>query len=419
MDRALSPAVKRKKMRKRLLRLAVAGIAVAAAVLILNAVLENSLDAEQLTIAAADRGAIEISIGASGKLTPLTEEIIVSPISSRILETYRNPGDSVEAGEPLLRLELASVETEYKQKLDEYEMMKSKLVQTEVRLENTISELEMQQQVKQMQLRQLETDLRSEKYLDSIGAGTPDKMRRAGLNYEEAKLQLAQLGQKIDNERKNAAAEQRVQQLELSIFEKTLAEKARLLNDARILSPRKATLTYINNQIGAQVTQGAQVAIVADLTRFKAEAEIADGHREKLSVGSKTVIRTGGVELAGTVVNIKPSVANGVVQFTVVPEQSDHPGLRSGLSVDIHVLCGLRQNVLRLPYGDYYKYGPGTYSLWVVHDGQARKREVSLGRSGYDFVEVLDGLKEGERVILSDMDRYAKLETIRIDSPIK
>ena len=414
MDREIPAEVKKQKMLKRLLRLAVTGTAATAALLILSRVLGNDLHENELFIRKVDRGPIEISVSASGKLMPLQEEIIVTPINTRILEVYKNPGDSVDEGDPLLKLELASVETEYRQKLDEREMMKSKLEQARVRLNGTISELEMQRRVKSMQAKQLYTDLQDERYLDSIGAGTPDKIRRAELNYEETKLELQLLEQKIENEHKNARAELRVQELELGILDKTLEEKARLLKDARILSPRKATLTFINRQIGSQVPQGTQVAVVSDLTRLKVDCEIGDQHREKLSVGAKAVLKTGDTELRGTVVTVTPSVTNGIVYFTVVPDEADHPGLRSGLSVDIHVLYGLRQNVLRIPNGTFFKYGPGLYDLWIVREGRAEKREVSLGESSYEYVEITDGLNEGDRVILSDMERYKDKQTLKI-----
>lgn len=414
MDREIPAEVKKQKMLKRLLRLAVTGTAATAALLILSRVLGNDLHENELFIRKVDRGPIEISVSASGKLMPLQEEIIVTPINTRILEVYKNPGDSVDEGDPLLKLELASVETEYRQKLDEREMMKSKLEQARVRLNGTISELEMQRRVKSMQAKQLYTDLQDERYLDSIGAGTPDKIRRAELNYEETKLELQLLEQKIENEHKNARAELHVQELELGILDKTLEEKARLLKDARILSPRKATLTFINRQIGSQVPQGTQVAVVSDLTRLKVDCEIGDQHREKLSVGAKAVIKTGDTELRGTVVTVTPSVTNGIVYFTVVPDEADHPGLRSGLSVDIHVLYGLRQNVLRIPNGTFFKYGPGLYDLWIVREGRAEKREVSLGESSYEYVEITDGLNEGDRVILSDMERYKDKQTLKI-----
>lgn len=90
--------------------------------------------------------------------------------------------------------------------MNEKEMMKSKEIQAVITLENALAALRMDQQVKEMQMKQLWSDLQDEKYLDSIGASTPDKVRRAELNYAEAKLNLEQLEQKIINEQKNMTA---------------------------------------------------------------------------------------------------------------------------------------------------------------------------------------------------------------------
>lgn len=414
MDREIPASVRKKRMQKRLLSLGIIFISIVALFFIVSHFMKDSLSLKALSIGKADQGAIEITVSASGKLSPLIEEIVVSPINSRILEIYKNPGDMVKAGEPLLKLDLTSVETEYKQKLDEREIMKGKLLQLQVKSDNTLSELDMQRQIKEMQLKLLESDLISENYLDSIGAGTADKVRRARLAYNEAKLELQQLRQKTENEKRSLNAELNMQQLELSIFEKTLTEKARLLKDARILSPQKATLTFINNQIGAQVTQGSEVAIVADLTRFKVDAEVSDGHREKLNVGSKAFIEVGDTKLSGTVVNIKPSITNGIVNFTIMPDDSENPNLRSGLKADIHILYGKKQDVIRIPNKNQFKHGKGEYYIWTVNGKQAEKRRISVGESSYEYIEVIKGLNKGEQVILSDMEKYKSRKTINI-----
>ncbi|NDV67875.1 efflux RND transporter periplasmic adaptor subunit [Dysgonomonas sp. 25] len=414
MDRIISKTEKNKRRRKTIIRLTSIVGALIATFVMISLLTEDSISIKSVDTGIVDQGAIETTISASGKLSPLDEEIIVSPINSRILETYKKPGETVEEGEPLLKLELSSVENEYKQKLDERDMKKSQLVQVQVKLENTISELQMQQQIKQMQLRQLHTDYNSELYLDSIGASTTDKVRRAELNYEEAKLELQQLKLKIENEKKSADAELNMQRLELGIVEKALEQNAKLLKDARILSPKKATLTYINNLIGSQVTQGTQVAIVSDLSRFKVEAEVAEGHRERLALGAKAIIRIGETDLTGTVVNITPSITNGVINFTVIPDDAGHSSLRSGLKADVYVMHGRRQDVLRIPNGEWCKYGKGNYFLWVVNGDKAEKRSVQVGENSFEYVEVISGLSKGEKVILNNMEKYKDKKSIHI-----
>lgn len=413
MDREIPLSVQRKERQKLILRYGIIALAIVIAIIFLMNLLESTLSYKNITIGTVDKGTIEITVNASGKVIPLTEEIIVTPINSRILEVYKNAGDSVLAGEPILKLELASVETDYNQKLDEKEMKKSKLIQSQVGLDNKISELRMQMQVKEMNLKQMQTELKNEQYLDSIGASTTDKVRQAILNYEVAKLELQQLKQQIENQKKNADAEVKVQQLELSIFEKSLAESARLLKDARILSPQKATLTYVNNQIGSQVSAGTQIAIVSDLSHFKVEADIADSYAEKLATGAKAIIKIGQLQLEGTVVNITPSVRNGVIQFIVMLKDAGNSRLRSGLKTDVFVSHGIQEDALRIPNASYY-IGAGEYELWVVKDRKAKTRKVKLGESSFEYVEVLSGLNQGEQVIVSDMSQYKGKKSIKI-----
>lgn len=413
MDKLVSQEQKSKERQKKFAKYGTAILIIVILVFIILKSLDASISSKNFAIGNVDKGSISISINASGKVVPLNEEIIVAPINTRILDVYKNAGDSVNAGEPILLLELASIETEYNQKLDEAKMRRSKLLQSKISIDNKLSEMQMQYKVKEMQMKQMKTDLANEHYLDSIGATTHDKIREKELNYEVAKLELVQLKQKISNEHKNSDAEQTVQLLEFSILEKKLAESARLLKDARILAPQKGTITFINNQRGAQVSVGTQIAVLSDLSHLKVEAEIADTYGEKLTMGAKAIIRSGSDELEGTVVNITPSSENGVIKFSVILDKSDNTKLRSGLRVDVHVQHGVRDNVLRIPITNTY-LGAGKYDLWVIRGNKAEKRSVVLGESSYEYIEVIDGLNEGDNVILSNMNEYKNKKSLKI-----
>lgn len=414
MDRNISKKVLIKERYIKILKYGVVLMLVIAAIVYISNVITTSLDKENLNLGLVDKGSINMTVSATGKVIPYSEEIIVAPISSKILEVYKHAGDTVNIGEALLRLELSSIETEYRQKLDEQEMKRRKLEQSKITLQSSISELEMQERVKEMQLKKMYRELQNEMYLDSIGASTADKIREIALNYDVSKLEYNQLKQRIQNEKLKAEAEMKVQELEYSIFEKGLSENARLLKDARVLSPQKATLTYINNQIGAQVSVGSQIATLSDLSRYKIEAEIADSHASKIRHGARAVVRYGQRELIGTIVNIVPSIKNGTISFSVVYEEDDIQILRNGLSVDVFVEQGTKTNVLRIPNGAYYS-NPGEYELWVAKDGKAIKHKVVLGDSNYDYVEVKSGLNEGDEVILMNMNEYKNKESIKIN----
>lgn len=413
MDIEISHEEKRKVRKKQIVKLVLVAVVIVAVCFLVITFTRSSVPYKSLTTSHVDEGTIEVTISASGRVVPLYEEIIVSPINSRILEVYKNPGDTLKEGDAILKLELASVETDFNQKLDELEIRKSKLAKTKVTVDNRISALEMQARIKDMQLKQLYTEFLNEQYVDSIGASTKDKVRQAKLNYEVARLELEELHELIVIERKNGDTDIDVQEIELRIFEKTLNESRRLLNDARILASQRGTLTFINNQIGLQVEAGTQLAVLSDLSAFKVEGEIADTYAERMSIGAKAIVKANGVELEGTVFNITPSVKNGIIKFTVMLNEPGNKRLRSGLKTDVYVMQDVRENTLRIQNSSYYM-GPGMYDLWVISGNEAENHRIELGESNYQHVEVVNGLNEGDEVVTSDMKKHKDKSKIKI-----
>ena len=414
MDREISKEVQRKEQRKQFIRIGTAVGGFIVLIVVVISMLQTSLKRKDLNIWTVDKGVIEVSVSASGKVIPAFEEIINSPINSRIVEVYKRGGDSVDVGTPILKLDLQSAETEYNKQLDEEQMKSLQLEQQRVTNHNKLSEMEMNLKVSRMELDRKAVELRNERYLDSLGAGTTDKVRQVELDYNVSILKLKEDEQKYKNEQALAEADLKVKELELNIFRKSLAETRRTLEDAQIRSPRKAILTYVNNEIGSQIGQGAKVAIVSDLSHFKIEGEIADTYGDRIAAGSKAVIKIGSEKLDGTVSDVTPLSKNGVISFTVQLEEDNHKRLRSGLKTDVYVMNAVKDDVLRIANSSYY-VGKGEYELFVVNGNQLLKRKVQLGDSNFEYVEVVSGLQEGDQVIVSDMNAYKDKNKLKIE----
>lgn len=414
MDREISKEVQRKEQRKQFIRIGTAVGGFIVLIVVVISMLQTSLKRKDLNISTVDKGVIEVSVSASGKVIPAFEEIINSPINSRIVEVYKRGGDSVDVGTPILKLDLQSAETEYNKQLDEEQMKSLQLEQQRVTNHNKLSEMEMNLKVSRMELDRKAVELCNERYLDSLGAGTTDKVRQVELDYNVSILKLKEDEQKYKNEQALAEADLKVKELELNIFRKSLAETRRTLEDAQIRSPRKAILTYVNNEIGSQIGQGAKVAIVSDLSHFKIEGEIADTYGDRIAAGSKAVIKIGSEKLDGTVSDVTPLSKNGVISFTVQLEEDNHKRLRSGLKTDVYVMNAVKDDVLRIANSSYY-VGKGEYELFVVNGNQLLKRKVQLGDSNFEYVEVVSGLQEGDQVIVSDMNAYKDKNKLKIE----
>ena len=414
MDREIPKEIRKKERNKKIIRFSAIAVTIVVVISILISLMRTGVKKKDIILSVVDQGTIEVSVSASGKVAPAFEEIITSPINSRIVEVYRRGGDSVDVGTPILKLDLQSTETEYKKLLDEEEMRRYKLEQLRVNNQTKLSDMAMQIKVSAMKLNRMKVELRNEHYLDSLGAGTTDKVRQAELSYNVAQLEYEQLKQQYDNEKEVAAAELKVQELDFNIFRKNLAEMKRTMDDAQIRSPRKAILTYINNQVGAQVPQGGQVAIISDLSHFKVEGEIADTYGDRVAAGGKAIVKIGTEKLEGVVSSVTPLSKNGVISFSVQLMDDNNRRLRSGLKTDVYVMNAVKEDVMRIANASYY-VGRGEYDLFVMtSDDEIVKRKVQLGDSNFEFVEVVSGLQPGDRVVVSDMSQYKNKTKLKV-----
>lgn len=413
MDRAIPAIEQRKRKLKKAAMWAGGFVAVLGIAAWLGTQMMTTVERKSLIISEVDRGTIDVSVSATGRIVPAFEEIIVSPISSQILEVYAHSGDSVDVGTPLLRLDLQSAETDYAKALDELEIKRQQMAQLKANTETQLSDRKMQIEVEEMKLAGLEAQLRNELYLDSLGSGTRDRVRQAETALKTAQLQLNQLRQQYANEQKVKQADLRMQQLQNGIFEKGLNEKRRTLDDAKIRSPRRATLTYINTDIGSTVGAGQKIAVVSDLSHFKAECEISDCHSERVRVGGAVILKIGKERLTGIINTVTPLSQSGAITFTALPDNMSHPRLRSGLRAEVFVITSIKDDVLRIRNGSFYS-GPGDYTLFVMKDNLLLPREVKLGECNYDYIEVLSGLEQGEQVVVNDMSKYKGKEKLKV-----
>lgn len=415
MDREISKEERQKESRKRLIRIASVAVAVIAVVAVVFMLLGDSLRESELTIKTAEKGTLESSVSASGKIVPLYELAVVSPVGTKILEVYCNEGDHVDGGEPLLRLDLQSTETELQRLSDQVEMKRNEIEQAELSNATYITDLEMRIKAKEMSVSHQKAEVANERRLDSIGSGTGDRIREAELAYATAQLELEQLKVQLANERKSRSSSMRSKQLEGTISRRNLADMERTLEDARIKAPREGTVTFLNKNLGTTIGAGEKLAVISDLSHFKIEGEIPESNSGKLALGSGVNVRINRNTVKGHIAHISPQSVNGMVQFTVLLDEDNDKLLRSGLRTEINVIYDVQEGVTRIPNGPYFQ-GPGNYQLFVkTSPGKLERRSVILGDSNFDYVEVKSGIKPGEEVVISDMSSYKKRETIKIE----
>lgn len=416
MDREISQEELRRRRKKLYIKIGCGVLLVASLFVGPLMIGDRSVKGSDLTFTEADKGTLEASMTASGRVVPAFEQTITSPIESRIVEVYARAGDSLDAGTPLLLLDLQDAENELKTLGDRRRMKQLEIEQSRINNGTRVSNLEMQLKVKEMTVERLKADVENERRLDSLGSGTGEKVRQAELAYRTGVLEMEQLRKQLDGERSVNDAAMNVSALDLSVFENEISTKQRTLDDARLQSPRAATLTFITDEIGKRVGAGEKLAVIADLKHFKVEGQISDSYAEHMTIGQRTVVAIGSERIEGTVSNVQPSSSDGVVTFSVRLNDESNPKLRPGLRADLYVMTDVKDEVVRIGRGPYYS-GPGQYELWVMTaDGkEIKKRRVRLGDANFQYVEVTEGINPGEKVVSNNFDEPTNTSTLKIN----
>lgn len=414
MDREISPKEQKKRKIKKIMTVAIPLVVIFTGIILSISFMAPSMKRASLDFVSVDKGTVETSADASGKVVPAYELIITSPVATRIMEIYCHEGDNVEKGESLMKLDLASEETELQNLADQRMMKRYNTEQTILDSRTYLTNLEMQIKAKEMSVARLKTETANERRLDSIGSGTGDRVREAELAYQTAVLELDQMRKQLHNEQLSHAAARKTKELEEGITAKNLAEKKRTLDDARIKAPADATITYLNSSLGTSISAGEKLAVLSDLNHFKILAKMPESNVDKLSLGSEVNVRVGKKKLTGRIGTITPQSNNGVVSFTVLLDNDSDERLRSGVRAEINVLYDIKEGVVRMPNGSYY-HGPGQYILFVDNgEGALERREVMLGDGNFDYVEVQSGLRPGEKVVKNDLSEYNHRKKINL-----
>ncbi len=180
-----------------------------------------------------------------------------------------------------------------------------------------------------------------------------------------------------------------------------------------MVATRSGVITWVNKNIGASIHEGDALVKIADLSGFKVAGSMSDNLLDKISNNMAAIIRVGDKMLRGVIVNISPSVNNGLVSFDIQLNEKNNAALRPNQKVDVFLITDTRNEVLRVANGAAFN-GSNAQEIFVINKGIAQRRMVKTGLSNFDYVEIVSGLKAGDEIITSDMSGYKNTKMITI-----
>jgi len=415
MDTALSEQVIAKRKRKYLLIAGTLILLLLLAIWFLRASLRSSLKRSAFTTAVVEKGGIENTITASGEVLPEFEETITSPINASVQKVILDAGSRVKAGQSILTLDKSTSQTEYTKLKFQLESKRNDIKKLRLQLDKSFYDIQSNNDIKQLRINSLDADVENAKRLFKAGGGTKEDVSQAELNLKVAMLEKQQLENEIKNKQQTMRAEMKEAEIAASIQENDLNELGRRLQLANIVASREGVVTWVNKNIGASIREGDALARIADLGSFKVQGSLSDNYLDQLHNAMTAIIRINDTQIRGTVINIQPSVHNGIVLFDIQLDQRNNKTLRPNMKVDVFLITSTHSNVLRVANGPTFKGSP-TQDIFIVNNGRAEKRTVHIGMMNFDYVEIKDNIRPGDVVITSDMSEYKNSQEIIINN---
>lgn len=415
MDQPIDPRITRRRRQRTWLAAGATVLALLAGAWSLNRLVSPSVDRDQLRIVEVRRGAIADTISAAGVVVPVREEQVVAPARTRVGRVLVKPGQVVAAGELLLELDASGIRLA----LDSLE---EQIAQQDIRVRALGLELGQKQKQLRSDIELLALDLEANKVklgkyerLQKLGAVSASELDAARLAVKRTEIELRQHRESVADTRSSTETSVDGARLQAQVLRKQLAQQQALLAQAQVRAPFAGMATWLLSDVGATVEAGQQVARVSELRNFRVEASVSDFYARYLEPGLAVRVSYSGQSMAGRVQTVLPEIKDGTVTVVVVLDKPDHPLLRNRLRVDAYVVTAQKADALIADTGPAFN-GKGRQDVFVVEGGSARKAAVEIGLSDGQSVEILSGVKAGDKLIASDMKRFKDLDSVRISN---
>jgi HlyD family secretion protein len=351
----------------------------------------------QLTIGTVTQGPFEDYIAVRGAVAPFITAYLTTDQGGTVKQVLVEDGAKVKAGQALIVLSNPALQLQVAAQQLTFEQTRLKYAQDLLNIEHQISKLK--------------NDLARDKILLDGNAIAPSNYRQEQEEYDYyVKLRAATVASR--------QVEQRVRATQLTGDTSGKADLANAGIEAlTIRAPMDGQLTALDAEAGQSKAQGAVMGQVNSADRFKLTAQVDEFYLGHVAAGQDTKFNIDGRDYRAHVSKVYPQVTNGTFKTDFYFDGAVPSGIHVGQAIDLKVELGGASRAVMLPNGPFYQDTGGNWVFVVTPDGKsAIRRNVRLGRRNPDFVEVVDGLKPGEKAIVSGYEAYLKMDRVEFSS---
>jgi HlyD family secretion protein len=268
-------------------------------------------------------------------------------------------------------------------------------------------------QVKNLRIASLKSELADQEQLLDVGGISPAKFEKTKQELELAEQDLLMLKEKNSIKLQQLEADEEGLRLQIDMQEKELAVKEEALSKMIIRAPSAGIILSIRGKVGEKIDSDRLLIEMSDLTNFKIQGKVDDDYSEQVKTGTKVYVALDSERLSGVVGTVNPVIRDRKIEFDVNLVESNHYKLRPNLNVSLEIVKQEQDSVLRIEKGPAIGRGQ-KHRIYVLRNGAALEREIVSGLVGETYVEVLEGLSEGEKVLLSGIGSVEDMDVVEL-----
>lgn len=371
-----------------------------------------SVNRNRLTFATVGVGELTRDVAAEGRVVAASAPTLYAGSGGTVTFAVQ-PGSAVKAGQVLATIASPELQATLAQLRSAADALKSDWLRAQADARQASAAADASVQTAALALTSAENDLARQSRAFEAGAAAGmavdqarDTVARARITHDQAKKALA-----LKDDALHFELAARRQAHERAVLQ--VADLQRQQNELTVRAP-------VDGQVGQQfvsdrstVAKDTKLLAVVDLTQLEVQVQVAESQARELAPGMPGEISGNGQRWSGRVSSVSPEVVNGEVAARLRFDGPPPAALRQNQRLSVRVLLDHRERVLRVARGAFVEEGGGRWA-YVAQGDVAVKRPVRLGAQSLTQVEVLDGLKAGDEVVVAGSDAFKSANHVQL-----
>lgn len=373
---------------------------------------EASIAADRVRVATVTRGSFDRDVAVQGRVVAAGSPTLFAPDAGTVTFAAR-AGDRVQPGASLAVIDSPEVSSRLSQEQATMSRMRADLDRARIEAKQrrlasskAVDVASVQLTARQREGRRADTAFARQAISALDHEKAQDELAEAVLTHKHAQADAVLDGERLEFELRTRALDVERQTLAVTELERQVAA----------LTLRSPVDGVVGNLLVADRTAVARnqgVLSVVDLSQFEVEAQVPESYVSDLAIGLTARVQSGTTEYAATLVSVSPEIIDNQVTTRLRFDGEVPSGLRQNQRLSARILIESKTDVLMVTRGQFLESGSGRIA-YVLEDGVARKRAIEVGAYSVNSVEILDGLRAGDQIIVSATDVFAGADTVLV-----